>query len=257
VKLVSWNVNGIRSVAKKDFYDSALSLQADILCLQEVRASQAQIPPEALLPQYELFWNEAKCKKGYSGVAVFTKIKPIAVHYGFDEEDFDAEGRVLLLEFANWVLYCIYFPNGGASEERLDFKLRFYDTFLEHSNQWIKKGYQVVTCGDFNTCHKEIDIARPKENVKNSGFLPVERAWMDKYFDSGYVDTFRVQHPQAQSAYTWWSNRGGARERNIGWRLDYFTVNQEWAPEIKNASIHADILGSDHCPVSLEITPKQ
>lgn len=255
MKIYSWNVNGIRSVLKKGFEDWFSATDPDVLCLQEVRAEKSQVEAIANRDGYYTYWNACKRKKGYSGVAIYSKIEPDAVNYGFDIEEFDEEGRVLQLVFPDWVLNCIYFPNGGQGEDRLDYKLRFYDAFLENSKQWITDGKHVVTVGDYNTCHKEIDIARPKENENVSGFLPIERAWMDKYVENGFVDTFRKLHPDTRDAYTWWSNRFGARGRNVGWRLDYGFVDAALMPNVVSSEIHSNIMGSDHCPISLELEP--
>lgn len=255
MRIVSWNINGIRSVARKGFSEWIASLDADFVCLQEVRATQEQMPAEITTPEgYTWIWNSAQ-KKGYSGVAILTRIEPDEIITGLGVEEFDCEGRILQLVYPDWVLNCVYFPNGSASEERLDFKLRFYDAFLEDCNAWLRKGHHVVTVGDYNTCHKEMDIARPRENQGNSGFLPVERAWMDKYVENGYVDTFRHFHPDRRDAYTWWSNRGGARDRNVGWRIDYAFVDRGMVPSLTGAEVHPHIEGSDHCPISLELEP--
>ena len=255
MKIYSWNVNGIRSVLKKGFEDWFSATDPDVLCLQEVRAEKSQVEAIASRVGYYTYWNACKRKKGYSGVAIYTKIEPDAVNYGFDIEEFDEEGRVLQLVFPDWVLNSIYFPNGGQGDDRLDYKLRFYDAFLENSKQWITDGKHVVTVGDYNTCHKEIDIARPKENENVSGFLPIERAWMDKYVENGFVDTFRKLHPDTRDAYTWWSNRFGARGRNVGWRLDYGFVDAALMPNVVSSEIHSNVMGSDHCPISLELEP--
>jgi exodeoxyribonuclease-3 len=253
MKIYSWNVNGIRAASKKGFLDWVSLFNPDILCLQEVRAEQDQIPQEIReIAGYHCFWNPAE-RKGYSGTAILSKIAPAEVNLGWGDPEFDSEGRIVQLVFKNWVLNSVYFPNGSNGDDRLDYKLRFYDGFLENSNSWIRRGKHVVTLGDYNTCHKEIDIARPKENEGNSGFLPIERAWMDKYVENGYVDTFRLLHPDTRHIYSWWSNRGGARDRNIGWRIDYCFVDQDLVPSILSADIHPAVLGSDHCPVSVEI----
>ena len=255
MKIYSWNVNGIRSVLKKGFEDWFTATDPDVLCLQEVRAEKSQVAEVASREGYYTYWNACKRKKGYSGVAVYSKIEPDAVNYGFDIEEFDEEGRVLQLVFPDWVLNCIYFPNGGQGDDRLDYKLRFYDAFLENSKQWLADGKHVVTVGDYNTCHKEIDIARPKENENVSGFLPIERAWMDKYVENGFVDTFRTLHPDTRDAYSWWSNRFGARERNVGWRLDYGFVDSALMQNVVSSEILSDVKGSDHCPICLELEP--
>ena len=254
MQIYSWNVNGIRASHKKGFLDWLAQVQPEILCLQEVRAEMDQIPPEVVsYPGYHCYWNPAQ-RKGYSGTAVFSRIEPLEVHLGWGDDEFDCEGRIVQLVFRDWVLNSVYFPNGSNGDERLDYKLRFYDAFLENSNNWVRKGKHVVTLGDYNTCHKEIDIARPRENEMNSGYLPIERAWLDKYVENGYVDTFRALHPQQENIYTWWSNRGGARSRNIGWRIDYCFVDQALAQAVTAAEIHPTTLGSDHCPVSVDIS---
>ena len=222
---------------------------------QEVRAERDQADGLLVPDGYYTYWNSCKRKKGYSGVAVFSRIEPDSVNYGFDIEEFDEEGRVLQLVFPDWVLNSIYFPNGGSGDDRLDYKLRFYDAFLENSMRWIKDGKHVLTVGDYNTCHKAIDIARPEENENVSGFLPIERAWMDKYVESGFVDTFRTLHPDTRDAYSWWSNRGGARARNVGWRLDYAFVDKELMPNVVKSEILPNVMGSDHCPICIELEP--
>ena len=256
MNIYSWNVNGIRSALKKGLENWFHETNPDILCLQEVRAETDQIPESMAKPEgYFAYWNPCQRKKGYSGVGVLTKIEPDAVNYGFDIEEFDVEGRVLQLVFPDWVLNSIYFPNGGSGDDRLDYKLRFYDAFLENSERWIADGKHVLTVGDYNTCHKEIDIARPKENENVSGFLPVERAWMDKYVEHGFVDTFRNLHPDTRDVYSWWSNRFGARGRNVGWRLDYAFVDEALMPNVVRSEIHTTVMGSDHCPISIELEP--
>lgn len=254
MRIFSWNVNGIRAAQKKGFAEWLERTQPDILCIQEVRAELDQIPEGLREPEgYQAFWNPCRRKKGYSGVGVYTRIEPDEVHEGFGIEEFDCEGRVLQLVYPDWVLNCIYFPNGGQGDDRVDYKLRFYDAFLDNCNQWLRRGHHVVTLGDYNTCHKPIDIARPKENETVSGFLPVERAWIDKYVENGYVDSFRLLYPNQSEAYTWWSNRGGARERNVGWRIDYAFVDAGLRGNIVSSEIHPDVEGSDHCPISLEL----
>lgn len=254
MKLVSWNINGIRSVVKKGFQETFSELDADVLCLQEVRASEEQIPTDLEIPDsFFRYWNEASVKKGYSGTAIYSRIEADEVLYGLGIEEFDGEGRLIGIRVESTVILNIYFPNGTSNDKRLDFKLRYYDAYLEFANGLLKKGYDVITCGDFNTCHKEIDIARPKANEKRSGFLPIERAWMDKYVEQGYVDTFRQFHPNEPDRYSWWSNRGGARERNVGWRIDYFFVNEKAAANVTAADILDQVMGSDHCPITLEV----
>ncbi len=254
MKIYSWNVNGIRAAAKKGLESWFLKTAPEILCLQEVRAETDQIPESLVSPPgYFAYWNPCKKKKGYSGVGILSQIEPDSVNYGMGIDEFDEEGRMLQLVFPDWVLNSVYFPNGGQGEERLDYKLRFYDAFLENSLSFVEQGKHVITVGDYNTCHKEIDIARPKENENISGFLPIERAWIDKYVENGFVDTFRMLHPDTRNAYSWWSNRFGARSRNVGWRIDYAFVDDEMTDSVTGAEIHADVEGSDHCPISLDL----
>ena len=203
------------------------------------------------MPGYNVYWNSAE-RKGYSGVVTFTKEKPIDLKKGFGIEKFDIEGRILITEFQSFVLFNIYFPNGKKNQERLDYKLDFYDTFLAYTDNLKAEGKNIVVCGDFNTAHKEIDLARPKENEKISGFLPIERAWIDTFIDHGYVDTFRHFNKESNQ-YSWWDMKTRARERNIGWRIDYFFINKEFIPLVKKAFILQDVMGSDHCPIGIEI----
>jgi exodeoxyribonuclease III len=252
MKLVSWNVNGIRAIDKKGFFTWFQQEIPDILCIQEIKADPDQFPPHLRnTPKYHISINSAE-RKGYSGVATYSKTQPIEVNKGFGFEKFDTEGRIIISDYSDFVLFNIYFPNGKKNQERLDYKLDFYDTFLAYADNLKAEGKNIVVCGDFNTAHKEIDLARPKENEHISGFLPVERAWMDTFISHGYVDTFR-QFNKEPEQYTWWSMRTRARERNVGWRLDYFFVNKEFMPHVKNAYIYSDVMGSDHCPVGIEI----
>lgn len=254
MKIYSWNVNGIRAAVKKGFENWFFDVRPEILCLQEVRAEEDQLPEAIRKAEgYFAYWNACSKRKGYSGVGVLSQIEPDAVHYGMGIEEFDEEGRMLQLVFPDWVLNSVYFPNGGQGDDRLDYKLRFYDAFLENSLHWLSQGKHVVTLGDYNTCHREIDIARPKENERVSGFLPVERAWLDKYVENGFADTFRTLHPDARDVYSWWSNRFGARKRNVGWRIDYAFVDSEMLESVIEAQIHTDVEGSDHCPISVEL----
>jgi len=252
MKLVSWNVNGIRAADKKGLFDWFKSEKPDVACLQEIKAMADQVPPHLKnTPGYHIFFNPAE-RKGYSGVATYTNQKPKSVKNGFGIDKFDKEGRILITEFASFTLFNIYFPNGKRDQERLDYKLDFYDTFLSYADNLKAEGKNIVVCGDFNTAHKEIDLARPKENEKISGFLPVERAWIDTFIDHGYVDVFR-EFNKEPNQYSWWSMRTRARERNIGWRIDYFFANKEFMQHVKNAFIMQDVMGSDHCPIGIEI----
>ena len=253
VKAVSWNVNGLRAALKKGFLDWFVAAQADIVCLQETKAEMAQLPPEiAAMPGYHSLFSSSQIKKGRSGVAIFTKDKPLSVSTGFGVERFDVEGRILAVEYPHFTLFNIYFPNGRSSEERLRYKMDFYDAFLDHVEQLRAKGRRILVCGDVNTAHKEIDLARPRENSKSSGFLPEERAWMDRWLALGYVDTFRLFHEEPQQ-YTWWGMVTRARERNVGWRIDYFIASQELAPSVESAWIEPQVMGSDHCPVGVTL----
>ncbi len=252
MRLISWNVNGIRAADRKGLFKWFQNEKPDILCLQEIKAKPEQFPPHLKnTPGYNIFINSAE-RKGYSGVTTYSKIKPKNIKKGFGIEKFDREGRILIIEFDDFVLFNIYYPNGKKNQERLDFKLDFYDTFLSYADNLKAEGKNIVVCGDFNTAHKEIDLARPKENEKISGFLPIERAWIDTFIDHGYIDTFRYFNKEPDQ-YTWWSMRTRARERNVGWRLDYFFVNKEFIKNVKNAFILQDVMGSDYCPVGIEI----
>lgn len=252
MKLVSWNVNGIRAVVKKGFLDWLDEASPDVLCLQETKASEEQLHEELLTPPgYYTFWHSGE-KKGYSSVATFTKTRPLDVQRGQEVLVRDTEGRILLTEFPDFLLYNIYFPNGGRGEERLRYKLEFYDEMLEHFEQ-ARSRKSLIICGDVNTAHHEIDLKNPKENVNNSGFMPIERAWLDRLVGCGYVDTFRHFHPDAVDMYSWWDVRTRARERNAGWRIDYFFVTPDLVPRLRGADIWMDVTGSDHAPVTLDI----
>jgi len=252
MRIISWNVNGIRAAIRKDFFNWFHHDNADIVCLQEVKARKEQLDGQLdSISDRHIFWNAAE-KPGYSGVAVFSKTEPLSVQTGFGIEEFDREGRILLLEFEDFYLYNIYFPNGQRDQERLDYKLAFYDAYLEKVNELKQSGKAVITCGDFNTAHKEIDLKNPKENSKTSGFLPIERVWIDKYIANGYVDTFRMFNQEA-GQYSWWTYRFGARSRNVGWRIDYFFINKEHKKWVKDAFIQMEVMGSDHCPLGIEL----
>lgn len=253
VKILSWNVNGIRAVLKKNFMDWFRTAQPDILCFQETKAQDDQIPEDVKnAAGYELFVSSAQ-RKGYSGVATLTKFKSKKALTGMGIEKFDSEGRILEVDFGKFSLFNIYFPNGKQSKERLQYKMDFYDSFLDHANKLRSRGKALIICGDVNTAHKQIDLARPKENEKNSGFLPEERAWIDKFVSHGFVDTLRM-FVKDGGHYSWWDLRTRARERNIGWRIDYFFVSAEIANQVKSAFILPDVLGSDHCPVGIEVS---
>jgi exodeoxyribonuclease-3 len=245
-------VNGLRAAIRNGFWEWFKNETAEIICLQEVKAAQAQIGE---LPDYAngfaIHWNAAR-KPGYSGVVSFSRIPEIQTRMGFGVDEFDSEGRVILQEFEKFYLYNIYFPNGQRDQERLDYKLRFYDAFLTYAQELRKAGKAVIFCGDVNTAHQEIDLKNPKANEGNSGFLPIERAWMDKMIAAGYVDTFRMFNQQPDQ-YSWWTYRMNARERNIGWRIDYFFIDQEHKNLVEDAFILPQVMGSDHCPVGIEL----
>jgi len=252
MKIVSWNVNGIRAAGRKGFLDWLSEASPDILCIQETRVHPEQLSDELLTGHgYHAFWASAE-RKGYSGVATFCKTKPNNVQIGLGIPKYDSEGRVIITDHADFRLYNIYFPNGQKDAERLQFKLDFYDALLQIVDQEKESGRNVIICGDWNTAHKEIDLANPKANANYSGFMPIERKRLDWFIEHGWVDTFR--HFCAEpNQYTWWSYRFGARARNVGWRIDYFFVNEEFVPQIKDATIHQNVIGSDHCPIGLEI----
>ncbi len=248
-KIISWNVNGIRAVEKKGFLEIIADLDADILAFQETKAQPEQLSAKLIEPAgYTAYYHSAE-RKGYSGVAVFTRIEPVAVVSGIGEEQFDCEGRVLTLEFEDFFLVNCYFPNSGQELKRLQYKLDFNQSLLEYC-EGLRKQKAVVICGDYNVAHKAIDLRNPKQNVKNAGFTPEERAWMDHFLDQGYLDTFRMFCDEPEQ-YTWWSYRFNARSRNIGWRIDYFCVNKEAKQRVVDASILPEVMGSDHCPVQL------
>ena len=252
MRLVSWNVNGIRAAHKKGFLDWFASENPDVLCIQETKANPSQLSEELTsVAGYHAYFSAPE-RKGYSGVALYSRREPKTVTYGLGVERFDSEGRTIIADFEDFVLFDIYFPNGKRSEERLRYKMDFYDSFLGRANKFKSEGRSVVVCGDVNTAHKEIDLARPKENVKISGFLPEERSWMDKFLGDGYVDTFRI-HNQEPGNYSYWDQVSRARERNVGWRIDYFFVDQGLTNRVADAFILPEVMGSDHCPVGIEI----
>ncbi|MCA9485062.1 MAG: exodeoxyribonuclease III [Nitrospina sp.] len=249
--LYSWNVNGIRAATRKGFAGWVKAVSPDVICLQEVKAEVQQIPKEVLeLEGYHMEWNPAS-RKGYSGVATLSRKKPKAVHRGMGIERFDCEGRILRHEYPGFDLLNVYFPNGTSGDERLQYKMEFYDAFLDHCESLRADGKKLIVCGDVNTAHREIDLKNAKANEKNSGFLPQERAWVDKFIAHGYVDTFRLLHPDEPEQYSWWTFRANARERNIGWRIDYFFVTGDLTKKVKDAFIAPEVMGSDHCPIGL------
>jgi exodeoxyribonuclease-3 len=251
MKIISWNVNGLRAVHRKGHFDWFLTENPDVFCIQETKAHPDQLPEEVRNPEgYFSYFNSSDVKKGYSGVAVYSKVEPLKVEYGMGGKD--PEGRILTLHFKDFILINIYFPNGGGGPVRLAYKLDFYKQFLSYIEK-LHKEKPVVFCGDVNTAHKEIDLARPKENEKNTGFLPEERAWIDAVVKAGYIDVFRHLNPDILGAYTYWDMKTYARDRNVGWRIDYFFVSPEMLPRIAKTEIMNDVFGSDHCPLLLEI----
>jgi len=253
LNIVSWNVNGIRAIQKRGFLDWVHEAKPDVLALQETKVNDDTLPENLRdVPGYESHFSYASTRRGYSGVAVYSRASVVSATTSFGVPEWDDEGRHLIIDFGDFVLANVYFPNGRASGERLEYKMRYYDAFLEFAEKTVAGGKNLAICGDYNTAHKEIDLARPRENSKTSGFLPEERAWMDRLVDAGFVDTFRV-FDESPERYSWWSQRSGARARNVGWRLDYFFVNAGFQSRISGAEIHADVMGSDHCPVSIEV----
>ena len=252
ITLASWNVNGIRAAEKKGFLDWLLKSKYDIVGLQETKAEVGQLSPKLVHPDgYESYWSSA-IRKGYSGTAVYTKPSPIFAETNFGDPFLDGEGRIVLLEYEKFFLFNVYFPNGGSGPERLAFKLEFYKRFLKLAESFRKKK-PVIICGDVNTAHEEIDLARPKENANTSGFMPIERKWVSELIKAGYIDTFRM-FTKDGGHYSWWDQKTNSRSRNVGWRIDYFLVSKELEKHVKKAWIDSDTMGSDHCPVVLELS---
>jgi exodeoxyribonuclease-3 len=252
MKILSWNVNGIRAAQKKGFLDWLAAESPDILCVQETKARPDQLDVFLLNPPgYHVYWCAAE-RPGYSGVATFTRQKPVNIKTGFGIPQFDREGRVLLTEFEKFTLLNIYFPNGNQSPERLQYKLDFYEETLRFVEKLKAEGQSVIISGDYNTAHKPIDLARPQANENVSGFLPVERAWIDKWMAHGQVDIFR-EFCSLPDQYTWWDLKTGARSRNVGWRIDYHFITKDLVPVVSGAKILPEVAGSDHCPVSIEL----
>ena len=256
MRIISWNVNGIRAVEKRGFVDWLVKENPDVLCLNETKAEPGQLSDELLNPNvkgkpYNSFWASSQ-KKGYAGVAIYTKEKPKDVRF-MGIEEFDREGRTLVAEYPDFTLIAAYFPNSQDERKRLDYKLAFCDAMLKLCNGIVKKGGHFLLCGDYNISHKPIDLARPKANEDHSGYLPEEREWMDKFTGAGHVDTFRHFHPDEEGHYTWWSYWGTARKRNVGWRLDYHCVDKGFMPKVKSSLIRSDVEGSDHCPVEIKL----
>ncbi len=259
MNIISWNVNGLRANVKKGGFDWFLQKSPDFMCYQETKAHPEQLDAGVRNPLgYHSYFDHSKEKKGYSGVAIYSKNKASNVEYGFGIEEYDKEGRFIALFFddkkilgVKFVLINCYFPNAGTDPERLVFKMNFYDEFLKYINKQRKNGYEIIFCGDVNTAHNEIDLARPKANENHTGFLPQEREWIDQVINDGYIDIFRHTNPKKIAAYTWWDMKTFARERNVGWRIDYFFISPALLNKAKKASILNTIMGSDHCPIEL------
>lgn len=257
MRMISWNVNGLRANVRKGGFDWLLKQSPDIFCLQETKAHPEQLDEDVRNPVgYYPYFDHSKLRKGYSGVAIYSKIKPEKVEYELGAPELDQEGRYLAVYYNNFVLINLYFPNGGGGPERLKFKLEFYDAFLKKILKLRKSGHKVIFCGDVNTAHTEIDLARPKENIENTGFLPIERAWIDKVVKNEFVDAYRYKYPNAKDIYTYWDMKTFARDRNVGWRIDYFFADLSIKDNIKDLITHSSVLGSDHCPIELDIDIK-
>ncbi|MGE7878912.1 exodeoxyribonuclease III [Peribacillus muralis] len=248
MKLVSWNVNGIRACVKKGFLDYFKDVDADIFCLQETKLQEGQISLD--LEGYHQYWNYA-LKKGYSGTAIFTKEKPLSVKYGVGDLTEEPEGRIITLEYEKFYMVNVYTPNAKRDLTRLDYRLEWEEAMIQYLKE-LDRVKPVIFCGDLNVAHQEIDLKNPKPNIGNSGFTPEERGKMTELLHAGFIDTFRHFYPLQEGAYTWWSYMSKVRERNIGWRIDYFIVSKRLSGSLMDANIHCDIMGSDHCPVILE-----
>ncbi len=257
MKILSWNTNGLRATVKQGNFAALFEQEkADIICLQETKSEIEQLDELTKnVPGYTAYFVSSQTRRGYSGVCVYTKEIPEKVEYslGAIEKELDLEGRTLILYFKKFVLINCYFPNGGRGPERLAFKLRFYEAFLKKCEALRKKGYEVIFCGDVNTAHTEIDLARPKENKNTTGFLQIERDWIDLVVKKGYIDTFRLKHPDTKDMYTYWDQITRARDRNVGWRIDYFFVTPGLVSQVKDSYMLTNYMGSDHCPIVLEL----
>ncbi len=251
MRCYSWNVNGVRALARKDLLPWKKLRQADVLCLQETKADPGQLPPQLAAPRgFHTCWASAK-KKGYSGTAILTREKPDEIVVGLGTRKYDEEGRTIAVRFGELVVISAYFPNSQEAGARLKYKLGYCRAMERYLHSWLAAGRQTLLMGDYNIAHQPIDLARPKQNEKNPGYLPEERAWMSRYLKKGFRDIFRDRNPDLESAYTWWSFRSGARARNVGWRIDYGTVSDALADRVRDVTHHPEVPGSDHCPVSV------
>jgi exodeoxyribonuclease-3 len=253
IEIISWNVNGIRAVANKEAFRWIDDRDTDILCLQEIKATKDQIPENLFQKKYAQTFVNSASKKGYSGTMTCSTLQS---NFNSTAQHIDttSEGRIVETHYEDIVLFNVYFPNGQKDEERLTHKMKFYDNFLDYCESLREDGKSIIICGDVNTAHKEIDLKNPKSNKKTSGFLPIERAWIDKLLDHGYIDTFRYVHGEKEDQYSWWSYRAGARERNVGWRIDYFFISEDLCESLEDAFILNEITGSDHCPIGIRIS---
>lgn len=253
MNIISWNTNGLRGTIKNKMWEPFLKATgADVVCLQETKSEPTQLPEDFPGAGWHSAYSWSKLKKGYSGVSIFSKVKPIRFIDGMGIKKFDEEGRTIIAEYKNFYLINCYFPNGGGGPHRLEYKLEFYDAFLKFVEK-LRKEKEVIFTGDVNTAHTEIDLARPKENMENTGFLPVERAWIDKVVSKGFVDVWRSFFPNKKDVYTYWDQKTRARDRNVGWRIDYFFGSPKIYKEIKKVTVYSDIFGSDHCPIGISI----
>ena len=253
MKIITWNVNGLRAALDKDAWGWLRAQDADVICLQEIKArpEQLSVDQHLLFGEYQAFWNPAQ-RPGYSGVLTLSRLQPAELEYGIKADEFDVEGRAIRSRYPSFHLYNIYFPNGQRGQERVAYKLSFYARLLNLCDQIHAAGEHVIICGDFNTAHQDIDLKNPKENAKTSGFLPEEREWLDIYLKHKFVDAYRLLYPE-RVQYTWWTYRMNARQRGIGWRLDFFMVSDELVNRVEEVVVHEEVSGSDHCPVSLLI----
>lgn len=255
MRIISWNTNGLRATVKQGYFFPLFKKhKPDVLCIQETKASEDQLDKETReVPLYYSYFSSSKIKKGYSGVAIYTNIKPKEVFYGMGIKKFDEEGRIVGIKLKNLTIINCYFPNGGQGPHRLKYKMEFYSAFLKFINKLRDNGENVIFCGDVNTAHEEIDLANPKANEENTGFLPEERAWITKVIKNDFVDVFRNFYPKKVGAYTYWDQKTRARDRNVGWRIDYFFADKKIVKKIKTTGIYSDYYGSDHCPLFIEI----
>lgn len=256
LSIISWNVNGLRAIERKEAFHTIANGTYDIIGIQETKVSDPGLLSEQVLHPdgYHSFWHCSTTKKGYSGVGLYTKFEPLSVITEFGQSYLSEEGRVIQAEFESFYLFNIYFPNGGSGETRLTYKLEFYRQFISYLNKLKKKNKPIIFMGDVNTAHHDIDLARPKQNINTSGFMPIERVWLDTFEENNFIDTFRHFQPNLGEQYTWWDMKSGARERNIGWRIDYVYVEKQLLPQVTDAFILPSIIGSDHCPVGITLT---